>query len=115
MQVTYDTLPAVISAIYEKVANLELMLSSHKPDTVENLWFDIYGLMNYLPDQPSKQTVYGWVSRCEIPYAKRGKKLQFHKPDIDLWLKAGRRKTQAELSAQASEHVRKGKRQPDAK
>ena len=35
--------------------------------------------LQYLPDRPAKQTVYGWVFQKKIPYHKKGKKLQFLK------------------------------------
>jgi len=34
----------------------------------------------------AKQTLYGFTSKNEIPFIKRGKKLYFKKDDIENWL-----------------------------
>ena len=49
-------------------------------------WFDINELCAYLPDKPAKATVYGRVSRNELPYRKGGKHLRFLKSEIDAHL-----------------------------
>jgi excisionase family DNA binding protein len=66
-------------------------------------WFDISELCTYLPDKPAKPTVYGWVHQKAIPCHRRGKKLYFLKSEIDTWLKTGRKKTMAEIAAEAQE------------
>ena len=55
----------------------------------------------YLPDKPSKQTVYGWVNQRLIPYHKTTKRLSFLKSEIDAWIANGRRKTAKELRDEA--------------
>jgi hypothetical protein len=70
-------------------------------------WFNLQELCSYLPDKPARQTVYAWVGQRLIPYHKKGKKLMFLKSEIDLWLKQGRRKTSAEIQAEAAEFVAK--------
>ena len=72
-------------------------------------WFNLQELCDYLPDRPAKQTVYGWIGQHIIPYYKKGKKLQFLKSEIDAWLKADKRKTAAELHAEAIQYVTKRK------
>lgn len=58
-------------------------------------------------DQISKQlnlavqTIYGLVSRREIPVYKRGKRLYFSKKEILEWVKAGRIWTMNEIEADA--------------
>lgn len=48
-------------------------------------------------------TIYGLVSRGELPYQKRGKRLYFLTSELTDWVKQGRRKTNAELKAEADE------------
>lgn len=43
------------------------------------------------------QTIYGLVSRREIPHRKRGKRLYFTKSEIIDWLSQGRRSTKEEV------------------
>ncbi len=48
-------------------------------------------LREYLPDHPSKRTVYGWTSAGKIPFVKFGIKcLRFDKEMIDKWNELGR-------------------------
>ena len=41
----------------------------------------------------SVPTIYGLVSRREIPVNKRGKRLYFSKTELTQWIKDGRKKT----------------------
>jgi excisionase family DNA binding protein len=70
-----------------------------------NHWLSLNELCDYLPDKPAKPTVYGWVSKGEIPHHKKGKKLYFLKSEIDVWLQSGRRKTMAEIEAEAESQL----------
>ena len=45
----------------------------------------------------AKQTIYGFTSRNEIPFIKRGKKLYFRKADLEIWLLKGKRLTREEI------------------
>lgn len=42
-------------------------------------------------------TIYGLVSRREIPFSKKGKRLYFLKEELAEWIQTGRRKTVAEI------------------
>jgi len=90
-----------------KALLLEIKHASFFPQSLTETdhWFDIQELCSYLPDKPTKPTVYGWVHFSIIPYHKGGKKLRFLKSEIDAWLKTGRRKTRAEISAEAADFV----------
>ena len=45
----------------------------------------------------AKQTIYGFTSKNEIPFIKRGKKLYFRKLDLESWLLEGKRKSNTEI------------------
>lgn len=49
-------------------------------------WLSVEDLMEYLPDNTARATIYGWVAQEKIPYHKYGKKLTFLKSEIDTWL-----------------------------
>jgi excisionase family DNA binding protein len=49
----------------------------------------------------SKATLYGLVSRSEIPCMKKGKRLYFSKQELTTWIKSGRKKTNTEISDEA--------------
>lgn len=53
----------------------------------------------------SVATVYGLVSRSAIPCMKKGKRLYFSKDEISNWIKAGKKKTISELSAEADTYL----------
>ncbi len=57
----------------------------------------------------SVPTIYGLVSRTEIPHAKKGKRLYFSKQELLDWVKAGRKKTNAEIAADATAYCKKGR------
>jgi len=72
-------------------------------------WFDLNGLIQYLPSHPKAQTIYDWVHHRLIPFHKPEgtKTLKFLKSEIDEWLKTGRRKTQAEKDAIVKNYLSK--------
>jgi excisionase family DNA binding protein len=72
-------------------------------------WFDLTELCQYIPDKPSKATVYGWVNAGTIPNHKGGKKLRFLKSEIDNWMKQGRRKTLSEIAGETEQYLTKKK------
>ena len=103
---TFEQLPAAVKQIWNKLDAIEKLLhTGRETQTETDQWFNLDELCNYLPDKPAKPTVYGWVHTAIIPNHKSGKKLRFLKSEIDLWLKSGRRKTQAETAAEANEYI----------
>jgi len=54
-------------------------------------------------------TLYGYVHRAEIPVCKKGKRLYFSKDDLTNWIKEGKKKTVAEISAEADMYLTKRK------
>jgi len=101
----------LISSISERVSNKILSeFLSQKSQSSNDNWFNVEELRRYHPDKPTKQTVYGWVSAGTIPVHKNGKKLRFLKSEIDAWLKQGRKKTMAEIAAEADQYLIKKKR-----
>lgn len=79
------------------------LTKSEQPES--DRWFNLQELCEYLPDRPARQTVYGWIGQRLIPFHKKGKKLQFLKSEIDSWLKTDKRKSVAELQADAQQFV----------
>jgi excisionase family DNA binding protein len=105
MDITFDQLPKAVSQLFHKLEDIERLLKE-RPQTQEpetERWLNLTELCAYLPDRPVKPTVYGWVHQRAIPCHRRGKKLYFLKSEIDTWLKTGRKKTMAEIAAEAQE------------
>jgi excisionase family DNA binding protein len=55
----------------------------------------------------SAPTMYSKVSRGELPVMKRGNRLYFSKKELLEYLKAGRKKTNAEIEAEAQAYLNK--------
>ena len=106
---TLETLPKAFLHLTNEVSEIKKLLleksTEHKAEP--DRWFDLNELCEYLPDKPSKPTVYGWVSNREIPHHKGGKKLRFLKSEIDSWLMQGKRKTFAETASEADKYLNK--------
>ncbi len=84
---TFETLPLQVAEIDKKLDRL-LSLTEVKPD--RDFLMTIEQLMDYLPERPARQTIYGKVNDRLIPFEKHGKRLYFRKSTIDTWLAAGR-------------------------
>ena len=54
-------------------------------------------------------TIYGMVSRGEVPVNKKGKKLMFLKSELIDWVKSGRKKTSSEIEAEAVNYLKPSK------
>jgi len=52
-----------------------------------------------------RPTIYGLVSKRKIPHLKQGKRLYFSRQELIEWLKAGKRKTQDEIAAEAADFL----------
>ncbi len=106
--ITHNDLPSAVTELNEKVDNLT------------NLFLQRFHEENPPPDQPitikqvseqtklSVPTLYGYVSRNEIPFSKRpnSKRLWFSRQEIAMWLLEGRKKTIAEIQNEANIFVK---------
>lgn len=97
--ITFDSLPAEVQKINERLAQIENLLAS-KREPEPDIRFTVPELANYL--HIAIPTVYGRVSNRTIPHEKKGKRLYFLKSEIDAWLSQGRRKTVEELKNEAT-------------
>lgn len=104
-EISFNDVPKTLALILNKVEQLETLLQNNQSTEPSDRWFNLQELCDYLPDRPAKQTVYGWIGQHAVPYHKKGKKLQFLKSEIDAWLKSDKRKTAAELHAEAVQFV----------
>ena len=110
-KITFDTLPAAVTLILQKLETIENLLQK-KTEAPPEAWFNLDEVCAYLPDKPARATVYSWVHQSQIPNHKTGKKLRFLKSDIDTWLTNGRRKTSQEIDFDVSKYLNKKKGKP---
>ena len=105
-EISFNDMPQAMAYLIGKVEKLETLLNVTKSESSESdKWFNLLELCDYLPVKPARQTVYGWIGQKLIPYHKKGKKLQFLKSEIDAWLIGDKRKSVAELQADAAAFV----------
>jgi len=98
MQLTIPTTDEIRAAVRDELATF---FSSHQfqpqpePDEIGgiDLAVKITG--------KAKPTIYCLVHERKIPHSKQGKQLYFSRKELTDWLKAGKRKTQAELALDA--------------
>lgn len=106
MEITFDQLPGAVSKLSEKLDTIERLLTEQrKPVEQQDDLLTIDQAAEFLT--LSKPTLYSKVSRRELPFMKRGKRLYFSKDELMGYLKAGRRKTNAELVDEAGSFLHK--------
>ena len=106
---TFDELPEKVAKLNEKLDKiLELLTNPPEPEFPELL--TVKQLVAYLPENPARQTIYGWVNARKIPYEKHGKRLYFRKFIIDEWLNKGRQMDFLTMKAPLAEDLSGNKR-----
>lgn len=99
---TFDQLPQAVSKLYDKLSNIEqLLLNTNNQTADSDELLTITEAAKFL--NLSVPTIYGKVSRREIPVNKQGKRLYFYKSELADWIKAGRKMTSSEIKQQADE------------
>jgi excisionase family DNA binding protein len=94
---TFDQLPRAVSELLDKVSKIEEILNQdHGESKDADSLFSIKQASTFL--NLSISTIYGKVCRREIPVSKQGKRLYFDKTELLEWIKAGRKKTLAEVA-----------------
>ena len=100
-RLTLEQMPEAIAELADKVDRLidivSVKLNVPISEPIGTTWMDVDELRAYLPDHPTRSTVYSWVYKREIPYYKKSKKLAFCKEEIDQWLLKSAHRTAAEL------------------
>lgn len=96
--------------IIERLERIEGLIAESKGKNgsapAEDQFFTVQAASEFL--HIAVPTLYGLVSRRELPYMKKGKRLFFSKKELTVYLKSGRRKTRAELADEAVNYKRPG-------
>lgn len=87
-QITFNDIPQLMVDVLVKLKELDEKMDRLAPSVKadEPQWFNVSALIDYLPNHPAEQTIYGWTSAKKIPFHKRGKSILFNKAEIDEWL-----------------------------
>ena len=105
-KLTFDQLPEAVSQISNKLDNIERLIT-------EKIKFNYSGISDQLLTvheaaeflSLSIPTIYSKVSRRELPVMKRAKRLYFSKTELLDYLKAGRKKSNAEIEEEAESYL----------
>ena len=104
-EITFEQLPKTVKEISEKVNNIERLLLA-KPENLQPETSDLLTIKQASDFITlSVPTIYGLVHRAEIPVSKKGKRLYFSRQDLTEWIKSGRRKTNDEISKEATNRL----------
>jgi excisionase family DNA binding protein len=111
MDITFEKLPQAVTEILKRIENVERLFLTQLagPQLEQDHWFSLEEFCDYHPDKPAKATVYGWVSKREVPFHKHGKKLRFLKSEVDLMLKEGRFRSKSEIESEATGSMMRSK------
>jgi excisionase family DNA binding protein len=104
MEITFEQLPKAINLLFIKLENIERLLQNANSQQIEtdNL-LTIQQAAEIL--RLSVPTIYGLVSRSQIPCMKKGKRLYFSTKELTDWIKTGRKKTVSEVEIEASKFI----------
>jgi excisionase family DNA binding protein len=103
---TFDQLPQAVYDIQQKLASIEqLLLQLNKSQPETDKIFTVSEAADFL--NLSTATIYGLVSKGDLPVMKRSKRCYFSKLEFIAYIKKGRRKTNQEIEAEANEYLMK--------
>jgi excisionase family DNA binding protein len=103
---TFEQLPAAITRLAAKLESIEQLLLNRKeqqPKEPTEKLLTVKQAAEFLT--LSVPTMYSKVSRGELPVMKRGKRLYFSQKELLAYLKAGRKKSNAEIEAEANKYL----------
>ena len=106
---TFEQLPQAVSLLHDKLNHIEQLLreGNNSPAPADEL-LSVLEAAKFL--NLSVPTLYGKVSRKEIPVNKQGKRLYFYRSELADWIKAGRKKTAVEIRQEAEQYLGSVKR-----
>ncbi len=108
---TFDQLPKAVITLTKEVSELKrFLLEKQEQSTNEqpDRWLDLNDLIKYDPEKRTKSTWYSKISKGEVPYHKRFKKVYFLKSEIDNWLKKGKCKSNTDIELEAYQYFKNG-------
>lgn len=99
MSITLENLPSEFAQFRQEFREFKNFLKGEAPENPkEELPLSIDEVCSLI--RKSKPTIYGYVSRNEIPHSKSGGRLYFFKSEIIDWIKQSKVKTIQELESE---------------
>ena len=104
---SFEGLPNAVQALNVKMDKILESIVSSKPDQQENKLLTIDQAAKFL--NLSKSTVYSKVSKGELPYMKKGKRLYFSQEELVGYIKSGKIKTVDEIENDVDDFLSKNR------
>lgn len=102
-ELTIEKLPEAVANLTKKVDVLCDIIKNVQQHPGPERYLTVGGAADFL--SLSVPTIYSKVSRREIPYMKRGKRLYFLREDLENFLRNGRVKTINEMEVEADQYL----------
>ncbi|MBL7821271.1 MAG: helix-turn-helix domain-containing protein [Saprospiraceae bacterium] len=106
---TFEELPKAVANIQLKLDEICSLLENkqNSPKQSQDELLTVPDAATFL--SISVPTIYGLISKGELPVMKRSKRCYFSKLELINYLKEGRKKTNSEIEAIAEKHMTKAK------
>jgi len=105
-KLTFDQLPTAVTMLTNEISELKRLLlekgDQYPSETPEQL-LNIQEAAQFL--KLTVPTIYSKVSKGELPVMKRGKRLYFSSIELMEYIKEGRKKSFAEIEAEAEAYL----------
>lgn len=103
---SFDKLPQAVTILTKEISELKQLILNNQnqsePEQSEQ-FLSIQEAAQFL--NLTVPTVYSKVSRGELPYMKRGKRLYFSNTELMDYVKAGRKVSESEIEQEAEAHL----------
>jgi excisionase family DNA binding protein len=103
---TFENLPEAVTMLTKEVSELKRLLiekQEQPPTDQPEQLLTIQEAAEFL--SLAVPTMYGKVSKGELPVMKRSKRLYFSRTDLMEYVKQGRKKSNAEIEAEAETYL----------
>lgn len=108
---TFESLPQAVTMLTKEVSELKRLLTDRQeqtPTTQTEKLLSIQEAAEFL--NLTVPTMYSKVSKNEIPFMKRSKRLYFSSVQLMEYIKDGRKKSNAEIEAEAEAYLSNNKK-----
>jgi excisionase family DNA binding protein len=107
---TFDKLPEAVTMLTKEVSELKRLFIERQETPTEQpeQLLSIQQAAEFL--SLSVPTLYSKVSKGELPVMKRGKRLYFSRTELMEYVKAGRKKSNAEIEQEAKAYLLNNKK-----
>lgn len=103
---TFDQLPKAVTMLTKEVSELKRLIIEKQENTPTERPEKLLTVQEAAKFLNLKvPTIYSKVSKSELPVMKRSKRLYFSSTDLMEYLKEGRKKSNAEIEAEAEAYL----------